>query len=130
MTDDKRASGFVPLKTVARGAPDAQSALAEIRQIYFRTSRMTIDNDFAHAIELLKSLPDDESRFKAHVYMEGLAEMRNEWGGKKLKVPGAGETGHMGKGERAKREQQKAERPKAPGAEQTRRKRPGRGGGG
>ena len=83
MSDDKPASGFVPLKTVARGAPDARSALAEIRQIYFKTSRRTIDNDFAHAIELLKALPDEETRQKAHVYMEGLAEMRKDWEGEK-----------------------------------------------
>ena len=71
--------GFVPLRSVARGTPDPAAALAEIRQIYFRTSRRTIDNDFAHAIELLKALPDEETRAKAHVYMEGLAEMRKEW---------------------------------------------------
>lgn len=81
MTDDKPAAGFVPLKSVKKGAPEPTAALSEIRQIYFRTSRQTIDNDFAHAIELLKSLPDDEWRAKAHVYMEGLAEMRQEWGG-------------------------------------------------
>lgn len=81
MSDDKPATGFVPLKSVKQGAPEPAAALAEIRQIYFRTSRQTIGNDFAHAIELLKSLPDDEWRAKAHVYMEGLAEMRKEWGG-------------------------------------------------
>ncbi len=87
MSDDKPASGFVPLKAVRQGQPDAQSALAEIRQIYFRTSRRTIEHDFAHAIELLKSLPDEELRSKAHVYMEGLAEMRKGWEGKKAKGP-------------------------------------------
>jgi hypothetical protein len=76
---DEKPAGFVPLRSVTRGAPDAAAALAEIRQIYFRTSRRTIDHDFAHAIELLKALPDEETRQKAHVYMEGLAEMRKEW---------------------------------------------------
>lgn len=80
MSDEKPAVGFVPLKSLQQGPPDPAAALAEIRKIYFRTSRQTIDNDLAHAIELLKSLPDEESRSKAHVYMEGLAEMRNEWG--------------------------------------------------
>ena len=79
MSDDRPASGFVSLKSVRQGAPDAAAALAQIRQIYFRTSRRTIDNDFAHAIELLKALPDEEARQKAHVYMEGLAEMRTQW---------------------------------------------------
>ena len=71
--------GFVPLKSLAGGAPDPARALQDIREIYFKTSRRTIDNDFAHAIELLKSLPDEEMRAKVHVYMEGLAEMRREW---------------------------------------------------
>ena len=76
----KDAGGFVPLKSVARGsAPDPAGALAEIRRIYFKTSQKTIEHDFAHAIDLLKRLPDEETRGKAHVYMEGLAEMRNEW---------------------------------------------------
>jgi hypothetical protein len=79
----KRASGFVPLKSLRQGPPDPQAALAEIRQIYFSTSSQTIDHDFAHAIELLKSLPDETSREKATVYMEGLNEMRREWQGKK-----------------------------------------------
>ena len=69
----------MPLKSVRRGGPDPAAALAEIRQIYFKTSRRTIDNDFAHAVELLKALPDEETRAKAHVYMEGLAEMAREW---------------------------------------------------
>jgi hypothetical protein len=78
-----RPHGFVPLKSITRGAPDPAAALAEIRSIYFKTSRKTIDHDFAHAIELLKALPDEDTRAKAHVYMEGLAEMRREWGGGK-----------------------------------------------
>jgi hypothetical protein len=81
MADEPRPAGFVPLKAVTGGTPDAASALAEIRQIYFKTSRRTIDNDFAHAVELLKSLPDEDTRARAHVYMEGLAEMAREWGG-------------------------------------------------
>jgi hypothetical protein len=69
--------GFVPLKRLKPGAA-AESPLAELRAIYFKTTKQTIENDFAHAIELLKSLPEDE-RQKAHVYMEGLAELRKEW---------------------------------------------------
>ena len=68
------------LKSVTRGQPDPAAALAEIRQIYFKTSKRTIDNDFTHAVELLKALPDEDTRAKAHVYMEGLAEMAREWG--------------------------------------------------
>ena len=87
MTDDQKpASGFVPLKAVRQGGPDPSAALAEIRQIYFKTSRRTIENDFAHAIELLKALPDEETRAKAHVFMEGLAEMRKEWTRRKART--------------------------------------------
>ena len=67
------------MKSLKQGPPDPGGALAEIRRIYFATTRQTIDNDFAHAIELLKSLPGEDERQKAHVYMEGLAEMQREW---------------------------------------------------
>jgi hypothetical protein len=75
----RNADGFVSLRTLKQGAPDPQTALAEIRRIYFSTSRKTIDHDFAHAIELLKALPDEDTREKATVYMQGLNEMRREW---------------------------------------------------
>jgi len=72
--------GFVPLKSLKQGAPDPMAALAEIRRIYFKTTKKTIEHDIAHAIELLKGLPSEEEREKASVYMEGLAQMRKEWG--------------------------------------------------
>jgi hypothetical protein len=52
--------------------------LAEIKRLYFKTTRATIDRDFDRAIDLLKALPE-EDRPKATVYMEGLAEMRKEF---------------------------------------------------
>jgi hypothetical protein len=52
--------------------------LAEIKQLYFATTRATISRDFDRAIDLLKTMPEDE-RDRAAVYMEGLAEMRKEW---------------------------------------------------
>ena len=74
---------FVPLTSLKPGPPpDPRSALAEIRKIYFKTTKRTIEHDIAHAIELLKSLPSEEERERASVYMEGLAQMRREWGGK------------------------------------------------
>jgi hypothetical protein len=57
-------------------------AIDEIKQLYFQTSKKTIQDDFARAIDLLKALPDEEARERAAVYMEGLAEMRREWGGR------------------------------------------------
>jgi len=77
MSDQPR--GFVPLKSLRQPASDPRQALAEIRTIYFRTSKKTIEHDLAHAIELLKTLPSEEEREKARVYMDGLAQMRSEW---------------------------------------------------
>ena len=71
--------GFVALKSIRQRPADSQAALAEIRQIYFKTTKRTIQHDIAHAIELLKSMPSEEERNKAAVYMEGLAQMRAEW---------------------------------------------------
>jgi hypothetical protein len=75
----KTPDGFVSLQALKKGAPDAAAALAEIRRIYFKTTRRTIEQDMTHAIELLKSLPGEDERERASVFMEGLAEMRKEW---------------------------------------------------
>ena len=95
MSDPTKPLGFVSLKSVSAGKPDPAAAIAEIRQIYFKTTKRTIDNDLAHAIELLKSIPDEDLRSKAHVYMEGLAEMAREWGkgGKQKRTRGPGSAG-------------------------------------
>jgi len=53
--------------------------LAEIRALYFKTSRPTILRDFDRAIDLLKTIPTPEDRQRATVYMDGLAEMRREF---------------------------------------------------
>jgi hypothetical protein len=82
----KTPDGFVSLSSLKPGDP-RQSPLLELREIYFKTSKKTIEHDFAHAIEILKSLPSEEERQKAHVYMEGLAEMRKEWGADGSKRP-------------------------------------------
>ena len=50
----------------------------EIRQLYFKATRATIERDFDRAIDLLKAMPEEE-RERAHVFMEGLAEMRREF---------------------------------------------------
>ena len=75
----KSPDGFVSLKSLKQGPSDAAAALAEIRRIYFKTTRETIDHDLAHAIALLKSLPGEDEREKATVYMQGLAEMQRNW---------------------------------------------------
>jgi hypothetical protein len=53
--------------------------LAEIRRMYFAATPKTIERDFARAIDILKSLKDDDERGKAAVYMEGLNELRKEF---------------------------------------------------
>jgi hypothetical protein len=71
--------GFVALRSIKQGPQDPKAALAQIREIYFKTTKRTIEHDIAHAIELLKSLPSEDEREKATVYMEGLAQMRKDW---------------------------------------------------
>ena len=87
MTDDKPA-GFVALKSLRKAATDPGNTIAEIRKIYFRTTKKTIDNDLLHAIELLKSLPDEDTRDRAAVYMEGLQQMKAEWSRERGKPAG------------------------------------------
>jgi hypothetical protein len=53
--------------------------LAEIRRLYFTTSAKTIQQDFAKAVDLLKSMANDDERERAAVFMDGLAEMRQDW---------------------------------------------------
>lgn len=68
----------IMLNEVPDGRPVVE-ILAEIRQLYFKTSAKTIERDFARAIDLLKSMPTADDRQRATVFMEGLAEMRKEW---------------------------------------------------
>ena len=57
-----------------------EDKLAEIRRLYFKTTRATIQEDLARALDLLKSMASEEERERATVYMEGMAQMRAEWG--------------------------------------------------
>lgn len=61
---------------------------AEIRRLYFKTTRQTIEEDLAKALDLLKSMASEEERERATVYMEGLAQMRRDWSGGKKKGSG------------------------------------------
>mgnify|MGYP003352154314 CR=1 FL=1 len=72
-------TGFIALRSLKRGQTTAAEALAEIRRIYFKTSKRTIEHDIAHAIELLRSMEHEDDRDKAAVYMDGLSQMRSEW---------------------------------------------------
>ena len=62
---------------------DSENKLAEIRRLYFKTTPATILNDFDRAIDLLKSMDSPKDRERATVYMQGLAEIRKEFRGKR-----------------------------------------------
>jgi hypothetical protein len=62
---------------------DSEKMLAEIRRLYFKATRATILDDFDRAIDLLKSMDAPQDRERATVYMQGLAEMRREFRGKR-----------------------------------------------
>ena len=66
----------------------ADDKLAEIRRLYFKTTKQTIQEDLAKALELLKSMSNEEERERATVYMEGLAEMYKDWVRKKKRRHG------------------------------------------
>ena len=53
--------------------------IAEIRRLYFSTTRGSIQQDLEKALDLLKSIPSEDERERATVYMEGMAQMRRDW---------------------------------------------------
>lgn len=57
-----------------RGAAD------QIKQLYYGATKATIAADLERAIALLISLESDDARERVAVYMDGLAQMRSEWG--------------------------------------------------
>lgn len=59
---------------------DARDPVETIKRLYYQTTKATILRDLDRAIDLLKAMPDDEARSRAAVYMDGLAQMRSEWG--------------------------------------------------
>jgi len=69
----------IPLTPVTAAQRPTDEILAEIRSIYFETTKATILEDFDRAIDLLKTIPTPEERQRATVYMDGLAEMRKEF---------------------------------------------------
>jgi hypothetical protein len=60
--------------------------LGEIRRLYFAATPATILDAFDRAIDLIKSMSGEAERERATVYMQGLAEMRKEFGVKKRAV--------------------------------------------
>ena len=61
----------------------ADDKLAEIKRLYYQTTANTIQEDLAKALDLLKSMNGEDERERAAVYMDGMAQMRADWGRKK-----------------------------------------------
>jgi hypothetical protein len=57
----------------------SEEKVAEIRRLYFQTTRHTIQQDLDRALGLLTSMNSEDERERAAVYMEGLAQMRADW---------------------------------------------------
>jgi hypothetical protein len=55
------------------------SAIDKIKRLYFKTTEATVERDLERAVTILKTLPDDATRARAAVYMDGLSQMRSEW---------------------------------------------------
>jgi hypothetical protein len=55
--------------------------LEEIRRLYYNATKHTIQKDLTRAVQLLKSMPTEDDRQRAAVYMDGLSQMRSEWAG-------------------------------------------------
>lgn len=80
---------MTPLKMLT-----ADDKIAEIRRLYFETTKKTVEQDLTKALDLLKSMTTEDERERAAVFMEGLAEMRRDWererkpaGGQRPKKP-------------------------------------------
>jgi hypothetical protein len=52
---------------------------AEIKRLYYSTTRETVQADLTRALDLLKSMPSETERERVAVYMDGLAQMRADW---------------------------------------------------
>ena len=60
--------------------------LEEIRRLYYNATKKTIQKDLARAVQLLKSMPTEDERQRAAVYMDGLSQMRSEWSRKRREL--------------------------------------------
>lgn len=58
-------------------SPDDKAA--EIKRLYYKTTRETIQADLTKALDLLKSMDSEEERERVAVYMDGLSQMRSDW---------------------------------------------------
>jgi hypothetical protein len=54
--------------------------VAEIKRLYLNATRATIAKDIDRAVAILKSIETEDERERAAVFMDGLSQMRSEWG--------------------------------------------------
>ena len=57
----------------------ADDKIAEIKRLYYQTTRQAITADLAKALQILKSMNGEDERERAAVYMDGLSQMRSDW---------------------------------------------------
>lgn len=55
-------------------------SLSALRALYFNATKATVQKDLTKAIDLFKGLTTEDDREKAAVFMDGLSQMRSEWG--------------------------------------------------
>ena len=53
--------------------------IQQIKRLYYQTTKATVERDLERAVGILKTLPDDNARARAAVYLDGLSQMRSEW---------------------------------------------------
>lgn len=71
--------------------------VAEIRRLYFQTTKESIQADLEKALDLLKSMPSEGERDRVAVFMDGLAQMRTDWGKSGKRKSSAGTSSGAGK---------------------------------
>ena len=66
----------------------SQREINEIQHLYDRATAATVEPDLTRAVEILKTLPDEDTRERAAVFMDGLSQMRSEWRLEKQRLDG------------------------------------------
>jgi hypothetical protein len=68
----------------------AMDPVAEIKRLYYATTRATVQRDLEKAVALLKTIKTEEERERVAVFMDGLSQMRSEWGVRPATATGPG----------------------------------------
>lgn len=75
--------------------------LETLRKLYFNTTKATVQRDLDRAIDLFKTLKSEDDREKAAVFMDGLSQMRSEWGVRPASAAGKSPKPSKGKSSRS-----------------------------